>query len=107
MPNPWGHAKDFFQKSLKDGGHNRDRNLTQFSNPSNSKPKVNDLLIFDGHIFNSYGHVAIISDVSDDAVEIIQQNAGHTGSTRESIPLTHKNGKWEMDHSRVLGWLRK
>lgn len=65
MPDSYGHAKDFFDKSLKDGQKNKRRNLTQYSNPSRTKPKVNDLIVFEGTSFNKYGHVAIISKVTD------------------------------------------
>ena len=61
MPNSYGHAKDFFNPSLKDNQKNKDRNLVQFTNGSQLKPEVNDLIIFDANIFNAYGHVAIIS----------------------------------------------
>jgi surface antigen len=97
MPDSYGHAKDYYDKTLNDGQKNTKRNLSQFSNPSFVKPKVDDLLIFSGSIFNKYGHVAIISNVADTEVEIIQQNPGPFGS----------NGKWEIKNDRILGWLRK
>ncbi len=71
MPNSYGNAKDFFDKSLKDGHINKQRDLTQYSNLSSTKPNVDDLVIFDGTIFNTYGHVAIISEVTDTEIEII------------------------------------
>ena len=80
MPDSWGHAKSFFDSNVKDGKLNSTRNLTQYSNPSKSKPKVSDLIIFDGTTFNSYGHVAIISNVTDNSIEIIQQNPGQFSS---------------------------
>jgi len=48
MPNSYGHAKGFFNKRLSDGKMNNDRNLIQYTNGSKSRPRVNDLLIFDG-----------------------------------------------------------
>jgi surface antigen len=107
MPDSYGHAKDFYSKSISDGKYNTKRDLTQYSNPSNSQPQVNDLLIFSGSIFNKFGHVAIISKVSDNEIEIIQQNPGPFGKSRETISLNQKNGKWEIKNGRVLGWLRK
>ena len=107
MPESYGHAKDFFDKSLADGQKNKQRNLTQFTNPGRSKPKVDDLLIFDGTPSNEYGHVAIISKVTDDKIEITQQNPGPYSKSRESFPLIKKNEKWEIKDNRVLGWLRK
>lgn len=107
MPNSYGHAKDFFNTALSDGQKNRDRNLTQYTNHSKSKPKVNDLLIFDGTMFNQYGHVAIISGVSDTEIEIIQQNPGPLANSRESYKLQKIEGKWKIKNSQVLGWLSK
>ena len=105
MPNSYGHAKDFFNRSLKDNQKNKDRNLMQFMNGSQLKPEVNDLLIFDGNIFNSYGHVAIISKVDSNSIEVVQQNVGK--ESREKFKLHKKNNKWTIDGNKVLGWLRK
>lgn len=105
MPNSYGHAKDFFNADITDGKRNPDRNLTQYTNGSVSKPKVDDLIIFDGNIFNPYGHVAIISKVDDNEVEIVQQNVGK--KSRDILQLHFKNQKWIVDDNSVLGWLRK
>lgn len=107
MPDSYGNAKDFFDKSLKDGQENKQRNLIQYANFSQAKPNVDDLLIFEGTVFNKYGHVAIISKVTDDEVEIIQQNPGPYGQSRETYDLEFENGKWKIDNDRILGWLRK
>ena len=107
MPDSYGHAKDFFENSLKDGQKSNKRDLTQYTNPSNSKPKVNDLLIFDGTSINKFGHVAIISKVTESEIEIIQQNPGPHSNTRETFTLENKNGKWKIKNKRILGWLRK
>jgi surface antigen len=105
MPNTYGHAKNFYNHALKDGQRNTERGLIQFSNKSKSKPKVNDLVIMDGHTFNKYGHVAIISKISVNEIEVIQQNTGRY--TRETFKLLHKNGLWEIVNHRLMGWLRK
>ncbi len=105
MPNSYGHAKDFYNMNLNDGELNRDRNLLQFSNGSKLKPKVDDLVVFKGNMFNSYGHVAVISKVSDSEIEIIQQNVGTT--SRETFTLKFKNNLWYVRKSSILGWLRK
>ena len=107
MPESYGHAKDFFDKNLADGQKNTQRNLSQFTNPGRTKPKVDDLLIFDGTPSNEYGHVAIISKVTDDKIEIIQQNPGPYSKSRESFPLIKRDERWEIKDSRLLGWLRK
>ncbi|MDQ7917393.1 CHAP domain-containing protein [Mesonia sp. MT50] len=107
MPNSYGHAKDFFVKGLADGKMMKHRNLIQYTNPSSSKPKGNDLLVFDGHTFNKFGHVAIISKVTENKIEIIQQNPGAYSKSRENFTLENKKEKWKIQNKRVLGWLRK
>ena len=107
MPDSYGHAKDFFDKSIADGKFNKRRNLTQYTNPSSSKPKVDDLLIYSGTRFNKYGHVAIVSKVTGNTIEIIQQNPGVAGRSRETFKLNNKGGKWRIENQRIVGWLRK
>ena len=107
MPDTYGHAKDFFNLNLKDGQINKVRNLTQLTNPSKTKPKVNDLVVYSGTTLNKYGHVSIISQVTDKEIEIIQQNPGPLGSSRERYDLIKENGKWKINNRRILGWLGK
>ena len=107
MRDSYGNAKDFFDKSLKDGQKNKQRNLIQYTNLSQTKPKVSDILIFDGTVFNKYGHVAIISKVETDKIEIIQQNPGPHGKSRKMYSLNFENNKWIIKNDRILGWLRK
>jgi surface antigen len=105
MPDSYGHAKDFFDLSIQDGKHNKKRNLNQYTNPSYSKPKVGDILIFRGNAFNKYGHVAIISSVEVNEIEVIQQNVGPI--TRVVFDLKFKNNTWSIENNSILGWLRK
>lgn len=107
MPDSWGHAKDFFDNTLADGQKNKRRDLIQYTNPSQTKPKVDDLLVFDGTIYNRYGHVAIISNVTNKEIEIIQQNPGSHSKSRVTFPLENKNGKWIIKSSNILGRLSK
>jgi surface antigen len=107
MPDSYGHAKDFFDDEIKDGEISEKRALTQYRNPSKSQPKVGDLVIFDGHGGNPYGHVAIISGVKRDSIEIIQQNPGPYEASRVGIPVSFRNGLWHITHGQILGWLRK
>jgi surface antigen len=104
MPDSYGHAKDFFNKTLSDGQKNKQRNLVQYSNPSQTKPKVDDLLIFDGTILNKYGHVAIISNITEQGIEIIQQNPGSFGKYRETLSMENGNGKWNMKWKMEIKW---
>lgn len=107
MPDSYGHAKDFFDPKIADGKINKKRNLIQFSNPSFSKPQINDILIFKGYVFNKFGHVAIVSKVTNNQIEIIQQNPGPLSGSREIYNLENKNEHWKIDNNRILGWLRK
>ncbi len=107
MPDAYGHAKSFFAPDLPDGATNQQRGLLQFTNGSATQPRPDDLLVFGLSLLNRFGHVAIISSVTDSAVEIVQQNPGPFRPSRETIPLRSENGRWRLAHSRVLGWLRK
>lgn len=104
MPDSYGHAKDFFDDSIPDGSLNPKRNLLQFYNGSPTKPQVDDIIVFD---WSKYGHVAIISKVTDNEIEIIQQNPGPTARSRATFPLIFRDGGWKIDSFRVLGYLRK
>lgn len=103
MPNPWGHAKSFHNHQLSDGQFNSDRGLIQFSNGGKNKPQIGDLIVFGGHAFNRFGHVAIISKVFDDKIEVVQQNCGT--NSRESIYMENNKGTFKI-RGNVLGWLR-
>ncbi|MEZ4800699.1 MAG: CHAP domain-containing protein [Flavobacteriales bacterium] len=107
MPDSYGNAKDFYSAELGDGQRNKSRGLKQCSNPSSFRPKVNDLLIFDGSVFNRFGHVAIVSEVTEKDIEIIQQNPGPFSNSRERFTLERIENKWYINHGRIVGWLRK
>jgi len=102
MPDGMGNAKDFFDKKLQSGKLNKRRNLFQYSNGSNQKPAVNDILVFDGR----YGHVCIISAVSENEIEVVQQNI--FGKPRQTFQLKIENNCFTIGTSKKpLGWLHK
>lgn len=105
MPNSYGHAKDFFNRQLSDISYNKARALTQYNNGSSGKPRKNDLIVFAPTANNSFGHVAIVSKVEDNKLQIVQQNAGRGNPTREYIDMHFTNGKWYVGKG-TLGWLR-
>ena len=70
MPDSYGHAKQFFDDSIPDGNLNPKRNLLQFHNGSPTKPQADDIIVLG---WSKYGHVAIISKVTDNDIEIVQQ----------------------------------
>lgn len=106
MPDAYGNAKDFFDATVPDSAMNLKRGLRQYTNGSCRPPQPEDLLIFDGHSGNKYGHVCIIASVTDSSVTIIQQNPGPFAPSRDTFPLRNINGKWYIQKERVLGWLR-
>lgn len=102
MPDGWGHARSFFDPSVGDGKCNRARGLVQYTNGSSSAPRPDDLMVFDG----GFGHVAIVTEVTEDSVEVIQQNV--PGETRRTLNLERADGRFTITSTwRPMGWLRK
>lgn len=102
MPDGMGHAKSFFEDGLADGGLNSRRGLFQFRNGSPTKPSPDDLMVFTN---TTYGHVAIVTTVGDDSIEVIQQNI--LSGSRQRFSLAATNGHYYVSGSRQpAGWLR-
>lgn len=106
MPNSYGHAKEFFNHSLSDGAYNKDRAMRQYRNGSSTRPQADDLIVFGAASFNKFGHVAIISEVGDDYVEIAQQNPGVNNPSRAKYQMINNNGRYRIVNQYVDGWLR-
>lgn len=106
MPDTYGNAIDYFDPALADGAENPHRALIQYRNGGTMRPAVDDIVVFAPWLLNRYGHVAIISAVNDDSIEVIQQNPGPFGASREHFRLSLADGLWRVDHPRLLGWLR-
>jgi surface antigen len=103
MPDVMGHAKSFFDENLSDGAINQRRDLVQCRNGSTNKPCADDLLVFTD---TKFGHVAIVTDVGSNSLEVIQQNI-LTG-TRRRFSLVVSNGHYFVTSPRIpAGWLRK
>jgi len=103
MPNVYGNAKDFFDADVKQGELNKSRDLVQYRNGGNIKPKPDDLIVFTD---TKLGHVAIVTEVTSNYVEVIQQNV--YGKTREKYELIINKGKYYVGIKRKpTGWLRK
>ncbi|TGE31364.1 CHAP domain-containing protein [Desulfosporosinus sp. Sb-LF] len=102
MPNGFGDAKDFFDPSVPQGGLNQQRGLVQYKNEGTEKPKPDDILVFTNP---PYGHVAIVTKVTPDTVEVIQQNRKNS---RQVFALIVKNHHYFIGtSSKPVGWLRK
>lgn len=107
MPDSYGHAKDFFNSQLQDGELNNARNLIQHTNPSKAKPEVSDIVVFKATGKEPFGHIAIVSQVFDDEIEIIQQNPNPGIGYRERFGLANQDGLWLIENERIVGRLRK
>lgn len=105
MPDAYGHAKDFFDKSLPDRMFNEKRGLYQFKNGSEYRPLPGDILVFDGTSKNPFGHAGIITVSKGSKCEIIQQNTGK--KTREVFMVNKIDERYYVSDPDVLGWLRK
>jgi len=105
MPHAFGHAKDFFDKNLPDKSYNIKRDLMQYRNVREYRPKVDDILVYDKSPENPFGHVAIISYAVENEIEIVQQNMGLV--SRKKIPLVNFYEYWTVADYHILGWLRK
>lgn len=103
MPDVMGHAKSFFDENLPDGALNPQRGLFQFQNGSLHEPQAGDLIVFND---TKYGHVAIVTLVGDNSLEVIQQNI--LSGTRGRFSLVTSNGHYFVAAPRQpAGWLRK
>ncbi len=107
MPDTYGDAKDFFDKSLADGALNPKRDLLQFKNPSKFRPQPNDIIVWKGNKGNPFGHIAIISDTNCCVIEIVQQNPGPTAPSRDEFATVLYKGKWKVCALDIVGWLRR
>lgn len=105
MPDSYGHAVDFFDQSkINDVAFNSKRGLFQYWNGNTARPKAEDILVFKtkGDI---WGHIGIVSKVTKDQVEMVQQNYGE--KSRVTFPLKRVMGRYYVDDQEVLGWLSR
>jgi hypothetical protein len=103
MPDGMGHAKSFFDEKLPEGASNQRRGLVQFRNGSTNKPCADDLIVFTD---TKFGHVAIVTEVGSNYLEVIQQNI--LSGSRGKFSLVASNGHYFVTSPRIpAGWLRK
>jgi len=105
MPQSYGHAQEFYDWNLSNGQLNPARGLFQYRNGGPSRPVQNAILIFGNDPATLYGHVGIITKVTDREIEMVSQNNGHRQKSRSKIPLKYQNGGYYIDSEYVLGWL--
>ena len=103
MPDVMGHAKSFFDEDLADDTFNPQRGLFQHRNGSTEKPRPDDLMVFTD---TTFGHVAIVTEVASNSLEVIQQNI--LCGTRQRFSLVANNGHYFVTSPRrPAGWMRK
>jgi hypothetical protein len=83
----------FSEEKLPDGALNPQRGLVQYRNGSTERPQPDDLLVFTD---TKYGHVGIMTEAGENAMEIIQQNI--VGHTRQQFSLSETNGHTSSPH---------
>ncbi|MBZ9752662.1 CHAP domain-containing protein [Deinococcus sp. HMF7604] len=102
-----GNAGTFYKTTISDGAttfdgfiQNRNWDLkTGQKLGSKNKPKIGDILVIRTATF---GHVAIVSEVNEDSITIVQQNV--ETKFQESISLTNISGRWKLGGD-VVCWL--
>jgi len=82
--------------------------LENHENGSKTPPKIGDLLIY-GREFEGTGHVAVITGITAEGVEVAEQNFANlawNGTHARTIPMIrHGEGYWLLD-PYLLGWKR-
>ena len=102
MPDVWGHAKNFFDTRVEHGALNARRDLIQYRNGGNIKPAIDDIIVFSDTL---YGHVAVVTDVNNDCIKVIQQNI--EGKPRQVFRMKEESGLFQVFAPRTPdGWLR-
>jgi surface antigen len=80
---------------------NARRVLRQYRYGGDVAPRLDDLFVFTG----GYGHVGIVSEVTSNSVEIVQQNIYK--KPRQRFELVTTNGAFQVQSTTLLGWLRR
>jgi len=103
IPNLYGNAIDYFDNKVPQGELNTERGLIQYQNGKEVKPQPDDLMVFTN---SKYGHVAIVMNVTEDYVEVIQQNV--YGKPTEKFSIICTDGNWFVgtNKKKPAGWLR-
>jgi len=102
MPDSRGDAKDYFDPELSNGSINEKLGMTQYCNGSVIKPLMDDIIVF---MDPPYGHVAIVTNVTKDSLEVVQQNV--FGRSRQMFDLETDQGRYFVIKPRTAeGWLR-
>jgi len=104
MPDSYGHAKSFFNKDLPTGGYNAKRGLLQFKNIRYDLPQEGDIIVYGANRMMPFGHMGIVSKVTDTEVEMVQQNWGK--KSRRTLKIVEYKGIYTVADYDLLGWMR-
>lgn len=93
-------ANDYYQNAAA-------RGLTAYPNDGTEQPQVGDILVSE---YGEYGHVAIVREVQNNKIFVIQQNWSDNGAD-DRYPITRSsNHVYPFDGKKgnyaVKGWLR-
>jgi glutathionylspermidine amidase/synthetase len=98
------NAYELFDLStMFDVDTNQSVSCSSYKNSTFKRPNVGSLLIWDkNYDLNGTGHVAVITNVFDHSVQIIEQN---NSTSCRTIPLVYSNGRFTIDEPHILGWI--
>lgn len=104
MPDSYGHAVQFFDQSIvNESAYNRFRGLYQYRNGNTRKPQEEDIIVFKTEGINVFGHIGIISNISGNKLEMVQQNYGT--KSRIKYDLIKVFDRYYIDDKEIVGWL--
>jgi len=106
MPDSYGHARDFFDANLAGGSYNQARGMLQYKQGGSTRPKTDDLIVIGPTSGNQYGHLMVVTKVTDSAISFIQQNPGRSNPSRGTLALESRQGGWFIKMAGIRGWLR-
>ncbi|MCB9283169.1 MAG: CHAP domain-containing protein [Lewinellaceae bacterium] len=107
LPDSLRSGADFFDPSIPDGAINPKTGLVQYTQPSRTPPRENDILVFSEARYNPGGHVGIIGEVGSLELVVYQQNAGPLTKPREPLRYYIRRKKWYVQHPHAIAWLHK
>ena len=96
-----GNAITYYDNAAEKG-------LIRYPNGSSVAPKPDDILVFDV-LNDTWGHVAIITEVGDDYVNIIEQNVRRNNAYAKLTLKRDELGNYYIESGRkrpVKGWCR-